>query len=290
VTTPKPDERPEAQPRSPGLHSWKLVLFPALAVVLASAAIKVRDVPVESPAAIAPIAEPVLDSAAPAAPAPAAAKPAAPASAAPRTAEAANDRVFPVAAHELSSVISRFGDSRDGGRRSHLGIDIAAPRGTAVVAVGNGRVEKVEIGGAGGRAVWVNEDGSGRHHYFAHLETIAVTRGQRVRAGQTIGTVGTSGNAAGSTPHLHYAVRDGSDMLDPTFLFRDQDSPADSAGAARVMRTRLAGAALKARPGGATIAVLSANQRVTVQSESGRFYRVRYRGKTGYIAQWLLKS
>jgi peptidoglycan LD-endopeptidase LytH len=227
--------------------------------------------------------KPIVDSAAPApsVPAVAAAKPAA--------AKAA-ERVFPVAAHELSSVISRFGDSRDGGRRSHLGIDIAAPRGTAVVAVSDGRVERVEIGGAGGRAVWVNEDGSRRRHYFAHLETIAVTRGQRVRAGQTIGTVGTSGNAAGSSPHLHYAVRDGGDMLDPVFLFRDQDSPADSAGDARVMRTRLAGAALKAKPGGPTIAVLSANQPVTVQSESGRFYRVRYKGKTGYIAQWLLKS
>lgn len=284
VTTPNSaDDRTETPRRGPGFQSWKPVLFPALVVLLASAMVKVADEPVvpTPPANVTPT-KPVVDSVAPVSRPPAAAVAARP--------TVSDDRVFPVASRELSNIVSRFGDARDGGRRTHLGIDIAAPRGTAVVAVSDGRVERVENTKFGGRVVWLTEDGSARRHYFAHLESIKVARGQRVRAGQTIGTVGTSGNASSTAPHLHYAVRVGKDHLDPTSLFRNRGEATDSTGAARVMRTRLAGAALKAKPGGPTIAVLSANQPVTIQSESGRFYRVRYRGKTGYIARWLLTS
>jgi peptidoglycan LD-endopeptidase LytH len=204
------------------------------------------------------------------------------------TTSSSKSPVFPVAGHERGDVVGRFGDPRDGGRRSHLGIDIAAPRGTAVVAVSDGTVERVEHTGMGGRVVWVQERGSARRHYFAHLETIAVSRGQRVRAGQTIGTVGTSGNAAGTAPHLHYAVRIGDAAIDPITLFR-AGGASNATAEGRVMRTRLTGAAIKSRPSGGTIAVLNANQPVTVLGDAGRFYRVRYKGKEGYLARWLLE-
>jgi len=198
--------------------------------------------------------------------------------------------VFPVAREGLNSVISQFGDARDHGQRPHLGIDIAAPRGTPVLAVRAGKVERVEHTGAGGRVVWLSENGTNRHHYFAHLERIAVTPGQRVQAGQVIGTVGTSGNASATRPHLHYAVRVGNEMLDPTTLFRHRTAAVDPVDGVRAMRTRLGGGALKATPGGVTIAVIPANQPVIVQAESGRYYRVRYHGKEGYLARWLLKT
>ena len=255
-------------------HPWKRVLFPLLLLaVVAIPAMQLRD-PLPATSTLPPAAAP---SRADSVPAPAPAK---------TSAGVADAPVFPVADHELNSVVSRFGDARDGGSRSHLGIDIAAPRGTPVLAVNDGRIDRVEFTRAGGRVVWLSEKNSARRHYFAHLDSIKVVRGQAVRAGDVIGTVGNTGNAIHTSPHLHYAVRDGRDILDPISLFNETGTPTD----ARVMRTRLAGAALKAAPGGATIAVLSANQPVTIQSESGRFYRVRYRGKTGYIARWLLKA
>lgn len=144
--------------------------------------------------------------------------------------------VFPVAKHEVDDVISEFGDARDGGRRSHQGIDIAAPRGTAVLAVSAGRVERVEHTKAGGRVVYVKDTATPRRHYFAHLDSITVTRGQKVRAGQKVGTVGTTGNAAGSSPHLHYAVSNGAQVLDPMSLFDADAAADDEAHSRRTMR------------------------------------------------------
>jgi peptidoglycan LD-endopeptidase LytH len=276
ATIPNHETRPVSSTPAWAPPSWRILLVPVLAVVLANAAMRAGW---DRPAPHAPVPAPK--------PAEVAAPVAKPTEAARPVVEGP---VFPVEAHQLNSVISRFGDSRDGGRRSHLGIDIAAPRGTPVLAVSDGRVERVSVEKLGGRVVWVRENGSSLRHYFAHLETIEVSRGERVKAGQVIGTVGTTGNAAGSQPHLHYAVRDGADVLDPASLFRNGATTDSKKANARVMRTRLAGAALKKAPNGATIAVLPANQPVTVQSESGRFYRVRYAGKTGYIARWLLKT
>ncbi len=198
--------------------------------------------------------------------------------------------MFPVADHDIGSVVGHFGDARDGGRRPHLGIDIAAPRGTPVVAVHGGTVDRIDRVGAGGLAVWLKESGSSRRHYFAHLQSIAVQRGQRVTAGELIGTVGTTGNAAGTSPHLHYMVRSANDILDPISLFGGRTSVAKPGSSGRTMYTHLNGAALKRVPGGATIAVLPINQPVTVLEKGARYYRVQYNGKTGYLARWLLEK
>jgi murein DD-endopeptidase MepM/ murein hydrolase activator NlpD len=257
----------------------KLVLFPVVAVALLGAAamgfrIDARTAPARATALPKPapapvvVAPPVKDS----------------------SEHAATEPVFPVAEREASSIVSRFGDPRDGGRRPHLGIDIAAPRGTPVLAVSDGRIERVDVTSLGGRTVWLKEEGSKRRHYFAHLESFAVTRGQKVRAGQKIGTVGTSGNAAGTPPHLHYSVREGNEVLDPATVLLVGNAAPSKTAKSKSKRTRLNGAALKVAPGGATIAVLPANQSVTVLGEKGRYYRVRYQGKEGYLARWLLDA
>jgi peptidoglycan LD-endopeptidase LytH len=202
---------------------------------------------------------------------------------------------FPVAGRDASSVISRFGEPRDGGRRRHLGIDIAAPIGTPVLAPVAGIVDRVANGGAGGRVVWLREAGAHRLYYFAHLDAVHVARGQRVRAGEPLGTVGTTGNAAGTVPHLHFAVHEGRDILDP-WTFATAAALSSSAEAAvddngrEVMRTRLAGAALRAAPGrGATIAVLRRHETVTILGTAHGSYHVRVRGREGYLADWLLE-
>lgn len=196
--------------------------------------------------------------------------------------------VFPVANGRLADVVSHFGDDRDGGVRMHIGIDIAAPRGTPVLAVTSGTIAAVENTTMGGRVVWLQESGSQRRHYYAHLDRILVADGQQVKPGDTIGTVGTTGNAAGGPPHLHYAVRIGSDALDPQSWLRGRQK-FEAARAGDTLRTRVAGAALKDAPRGRTLAVLRAGEPVTVLATSGRLYRVRHHGHEGYIADWLLE-
>jgi murein DD-endopeptidase MepM/ murein hydrolase activator NlpD len=95
--------------------------------------------------------------------------------------------------------IGRFGDPRGG--RSHQGVDMAAPRGTPVVANVGGELER-HPNTRGGNAYYLRGD-NGDTYYGAHLDGY-VGAGGRVGIGQQIGTVGSSGNAIGGVSHLHF--------------------------------------------------------------------------------------
>ena len=97
--------------------------------------------------------------------------------------------------------IDSWGFPRSGGR-THKGVDMFASYGTPLFAAGTGRVE-VSSNSLGGLTVNVYED-NGDYYYYAHLASITVADGDRVGAGQMVGTTGTSGNAAGTPPHLHW--------------------------------------------------------------------------------------
>jgi murein DD-endopeptidase MepM/ murein hydrolase activator NlpD len=98
-----------------------------------------------------------------------------------------------------------WGASRSGGR-SHEGIDIFARRGTPVRSTTRGVVARKGWNDLGGRIVTVTGPG-GQHHYYAHLESWAdVEPGDWVEPGDLLGTVGDSGNARGTSPHLHYGI------------------------------------------------------------------------------------
>lgn len=113
---------------------------------------------------------------------------------------------FPVAGHGMGSIQSVFGVARDGGRRSHHGVDIFARRGTPVVAAVAGRVNRVEVTNLGGKVVWLRDERVRRNLYYAHLDSQAVSDGDRVEVGDTLGFVGNSGNAITTPPHLHFGI------------------------------------------------------------------------------------
>jgi peptidoglycan LD-endopeptidase LytH len=94
------------------------------------------------------------------------------------------------------------------GTRSHEALDIAAPRGTPVLAVEDGSIAKLFLSKPGGLTVYQFDPGSEFAYYYAHLDRYAdgLAQGMPVRKGQVIGYVGSTGNASANAPHLHFAV------------------------------------------------------------------------------------
>lgn len=127
---------------------------------------------------------------------------------------------MPVQDVEARSVADTFGAPR-GRDRQHHGVDIFAPRGTPVRSSTRGLVTSVRESGLGGRQVWVLGPAHERH-YYAHLEDWApgLAQGRIVQAGDVLGSVGDSGNARGTPPHLHYGIYGAAGPYDPLPLLR----------------------------------------------------------------------
>ncbi len=104
-------------------------------------------------------------------------------------------------------VTNSFGASRGGGTRRHQGNDIMASHGTPVRAVNGGTVTRTGSGGLGGIALYLWDGGT--EYYYAHLARLSVSSGQKVSAGQLVGTNGDTGNARGGAPHLHFEIHPG---------------------------------------------------------------------------------
>lgn len=100
-----------------------------------------------------------------------------------------------------------------GGLRGHKGIDLAAPTGTPIYATADGMVSKAEWFSSYGNFISIAH-GAELETRFAHLSRMAVSAGQRVRKGDLIGYVGSTGRSTG--PHLHYEVRVAGMAVDPT--------------------------------------------------------------------------
>jgi len=120
--------------------------------------------------------------------------------------------ILPVEGIAASSLHDSYEQSRDGGRAHHA-IDIMAPRGTPVLAAVDGTIRKLFTSGAGGLTIYEFDDREERVYYYAHLDGYAnLHEGMRVRRGDVIGYVGTTGNAPANAPHLHFAI----EVLPPT--------------------------------------------------------------------------
>ena len=119
----------------------------------------------------------------------------------------------------VSEFADSWGDPRSSGRR-HEGVDMAADRGTPVVAVRAGEAE-FKRSNLGGNAIWLTSS-SGERFYYAHLDSWE-GESRRVRAGEVIGYVGQSGNARGD--HLHFEARAGDAAVNPYPLVRSSCIP-----------------------------------------------------------------
>lgn len=101
------------------------------------------------------------------------------------------------------TISSNYGDT-DGRSSGHNGVDIAAPAGTPIVAACSGTVEWANYSSSAGNWVGISH-GGGITTVYMHMSAIAVSAGQKVSEGQTIGYVGTTGWSTGN--HLHFGVR-----------------------------------------------------------------------------------
>ena len=104
--------------------------------------------------------------------------------------------------HQLQA---NFGVARDGGARTHEGLDIMAPEGREVLAIVSGKIDTKKWNNLGGNTLWLLGD-DGMIYYYAHLHSYrdGIDEGSRVNGGEVLGYVGKTGNA--STPHLHFEV------------------------------------------------------------------------------------
>ena len=116
--------------------------------------------------------------------------------------------IIPVLGISAPELTDNFSDERGGGDRLHEAIDIMAPEGTSVIAAAPGTIERLFRSDAGGNTIYVRSNDRETIHYYAHLAEYApgLREGQRIRRGQRLGTVGSTGNADPEAPHLHFAV------------------------------------------------------------------------------------
>jgi murein DD-endopeptidase MepM/ murein hydrolase activator NlpD len=176
---------------------------------------------------------------APEAPAPAAATPIVPPTPGPQLATPAlggGPYVFPVYGP------TAFSDTFGAGRADvswHHGDDIFAPLGSPILAVADGTVLSVGWNSIGGNRLWLR-DREGNYFYYAHLAAFSTlaTEGKAVRAGDVLGFVGNTGDAAGTPYHLHFEIHpvamlglgyDGA--VDPTSYLRSWRRAGDLAAA-----------------------------------------------------------
>lgn len=123
---------------------------------------------------------------------------------------------IPVVGVNPRNLSDSWGDSRDGGVRSHRGIDIFAPKGTSVVAVADGIISYIGDTPKAGHCIWLTTE-SGASFFYAHLDRWApgLYEGAEVQSGDLIGFVGNTGNALHTPSHLHFGIDKNDEMVNP---------------------------------------------------------------------------
>ena len=118
----------------------------------------------------------------------------------------ARNLAFPVPGVDADQLRDNFSEMRGG--HVHEAIDIPAPRGTPVIAVDDGVVQKLFTSVPGGLTIYEFDRHGTYCYYYAHLDRYAsgLEEGAAVKRGEVIGYVGTTGNAPPGAPHLHFTI------------------------------------------------------------------------------------
>src|ERR1051325_2720450 len=116
--------------------------------------------------------------------------------------------IIPVAGVMPGKLEDTFKDDRDGGERVHNAIDILAPRNTPILAADDGEILRMSSNALGGITIFATDRDRQFVYYYAHLDHYdpAMYAGRRLTKGETIGYVGTTGNAPKNIPHPHFQI------------------------------------------------------------------------------------
>ena len=128
--------------------------------------------------------------------------------------------IQPVTNKELSRLASGFGRRIDPiykVRRMHYGVDFSAPRGTPIYSTGDGVIKKVKTNYGGYGKEIIIDHGYGYVTRYAHLSEFNVKRGQKIKRGECIGYIGSTGKS--TAPHLHYEVIKDKKKVNPVHYF-----------------------------------------------------------------------
>ena len=110
-------------------------------------------------------------------------------------------------------------------RKRHWGMDFSAERGSAIYATGDGKISRADNRAAGfGNHVRIDH-GFGYVSIYAHMDKISVRKGNRVKRGDIIGYVGSSGRSV--APHLHYEITKDGKKINPINFYYGNLSPGE---------------------------------------------------------------
>ena len=136
--------------------------------------------------------------------------------------------IQPINNEDLKRMASGFGwrsDPFTKARKMHWGMDFTAPKGTPIYASGDGKVTRADNKSSGfGKHIRI-EHGYGYLSLYAHLSQYNVKKGQKVKRGDLIGFVGSTGRS--EAPHLHYEVRKDKDRINPLNFYYGSLTPAE---------------------------------------------------------------
>ena len=134
--------------------------------------------------------------------------------------------IQPISNRSLDRIASGYGMRIDpvyGTPKIHKGLDFTAPQGTPIYATGNGVVKQAGyMEGGYGNHVIINH-GYGYQTLYGHMVRIKARAGQRIKRGELIGWVGSTGKSTG--PHCHYEVHVNGAEVDPVYFFYNDLTP-----------------------------------------------------------------
>jgi len=120
----------------------------------------------------------------------------------------AHHLMIPVAGIPVEKLEDTFKDGRDGGERVHNAIDILAPRNTPILSADDGEILRMSSNNLGGITIFATDRDRQFVYYYAHLDhyDTDMYAGRKLAKGDTLGYVGTTGNAPKDLPHLHFQI------------------------------------------------------------------------------------